>query len=251
SRFTSAETKLEEVETQQRRATKISEKLSADEAAHTQDILSQLRSTHSQIVDGSTCTANDLQQVLQASHDLQSVLEQKVDSLLWKHTKQQPVLVDFSGLQLAGSAPSEQDSEMVKVAAELAAKVDSQLSNLTAKLEAFAEEAKRRTTDQETIRRAPCCDAEVQSEVVQVAEAEIQATEVLARKKRARATRHHARASRLSLAQAKELRTGKAKTGMPVFADESEMKKNLRQALVKVPYNVHDYYRTEGTLGLR
>ncbi|CAE7947946.1 CACNA1A, partial [Symbiodinium sp. KB8] len=66
------------------------------------------------------------------------------------------------------------------------------------------------------------------------------------KKQRARATRHHARASRLSIAQAKELRTGKAKGGAPVFADETEMKKSLRQALVKAPYNVHDYYRPDG-----
>ncbi|CAE7221331.1 unnamed protein product [Symbiodinium natans] len=96
SRFTSVESKLEEVESQQRRACKISDKLTADESAHTQDILSQLRSLHSQVMDGAGSTANDLQQVLQAGHDLQSVLEQKVDALLWKHTKQQPVLVDFS-----------------------------------------------------------------------------------------------------------------------------------------------------------
>lgn len=218
----------------------------ADDAAHTQDILSQLRSVHSQVMDGASSTSSDLQQVLQAGHDLQGVLEQKVDALLWKHTKQQPVLVDFSVLELS-RPQAEEESEILRVTSELASKVDDRFARLTSRLEAFADEAKRHVPE-EVVRRAPGCDAQVQSEAVQVAEAEVQATEVMARpkKQRARATRHHARASRLSIAQAKELRTGKAKGGAPVFADETEMKKSLRQALVKAPYNVHDYYRLDG-----
>jgi len=246
SRFTSVESKLEEVENQQRRASKTNEKMIADGSAHTQDILSQLRSVHSQVMDGASSTSRDLQQVLQAGHDPQGVLEQKVDALLWKHTKQQPVLVDFSLLELS-RPQAEEESEILRVTSELASKVDDRFAHLTSRLEAFAEDAKRHVPE-EVVRRAPGCDAQVQSEVVQVAEAEVQATEVMARpkKQRARATRHHARASRLSLAQAKELRTGKSKGGPPVFADETEMKKSLRQALVKAPYNVHDYYRSDG-----
>jgi len=38
----------------------------------------------------------------QANHDLHGVIEQKVDALLWKHTKEHAVTVDFGSLERQG-----------------------------------------------------------------------------------------------------------------------------------------------------
>ncbi|CAK9082082.1 L type [Durusdinium trenchii] len=85
-------------------------------------------------------------------------------------------------------------------------------------------------------------NASVQCDSVEVADASVQAASEKepTRKKRRRPTRPTARTSRVSMVEVKDNRV--AKRGVPVFADEREMKRNVRNAMMKTRYNVHELW---------
>eukprot|EP00913_Durusdinium_trenchii_P020759 g19499.t1 len=131
----------------QRHSTKTCDQLLKNYAENTQDQLAQLQLVHAQVLDGSKSTAGDIHQLLQANHDLHGVIEQKVDALLWKHTKEHAVTVDF------GSMPKVRDEEWaiepnwqddlaaISEVTELLNKVDSTLTEFDVKMQAWLVES--------------------------------------------------------------------------------------------------------------
>jgi len=235
-----------QVEELQRRSVKTCEQLLDHYAVNTQDQLAQLRQMQNQLLDGKKSTAGDIHQLLQASHDLHGVIEQKVDALLWKHTKEYAVKVDF------GEMPrglGEEDMATMSACAEVMHKVDGTLAEFDEKMQVWLMESMQayKVSTQENVRGAEVESQSVaiQCEPIQVADAMVQAAgEAPVRKKRPRPTRATQRASRVSLAV--EVKDKVAKRGVPVFADVGEMKRNVRMAMMKQRYNVHDLYHTSG-----
>lgn len=242
--FGQVEKQSVQVEELQRRSVKACEQLLNHFAENTQDQLAQMRQMQSQLLDGKKSTAGDLHQLLQANHDLHGVIEQKVDALLWKHTKEYAVKVDFGQMP---KARAEEDMAAISAVTEVMHKVDVTLADFDEKMQGWLVESMQayKVSPAENVARAvESQNVGVQCEGTQAMEAAVQtAGETSTRKKRPRPTRITMRQSRVSVMEVKDK---VAKRGVPVFADEREMKRNVRQAMMKTRYNVHDLYHKTG-----
>eukprot|EP00435_Cladocopium_sp_Y103_P046451 s2016_g13.t1 len=243
--FGQVEKQSVQVEELQRRSVKACEQLLNHFAENTQDQLAQMRQMQSQLLDGKKSTAGDLHQLLQANHDLHGVIEQKVDALLWKHTKEYAVKVDFGQMP---KARAEEDLAAISAVTEVMHKVDVTLADFDEKMQGWLVESMQayKVTSSENVAGASVesQNVGVQCEGTQAMEAAVQTVgETSTRKKRPRPTRITMRQSRVTVMEVKDK---VAKRGVPVFADEREMKRNVRLAMMKTRYNVHDLYHKTG-----
>eukprot|EP00931_Biecheleriopsis_adriatica_P054845 TRINITY_DN32312_c0_g1_i1.p1 TRINITY_DN32312_c0_g1~~TRINITY_DN32312_c0_g1_i1.p1 ORF type:complete len:839 (+),score=180.45 TRINITY_DN32312_c0_g1_i1:53-2569(+) len=255
--FAQAMKHLADIEEQQQHGSKLCDKILRDVKVRAEDQATQIRFVQSQITETSKQASSLSQQARQETHDLPTRIDQRLDDLLRKHVKGQPVNVDFREVtQQLTTHSKEAAAEQHKIMQELKA-----LANDVSECTTVSQNIKNVLSEQSTMLSSRYTPEEVwqkksdsdeqftQTDPPDTSDVWIQTGTPVPKKKTKNKVGAAKRVSQLYDEQEREKVIAKGhdtKAMHGTFATDLVMKKDLRQIIIRGKYNVQDYYHETG-----
>lgn len=232
---------------------------SIDKHGHAQEV--QASKLHTSITEGLVRETTSLvERVTEASRGLHASAERHLDALLWKHTREQPVKVDFreviKELKTSSNVVTGEMSELRREVGDVHSNMLEDLSltkAMSQQMAALADPLRSKAKKGQGLsgKEHPgyeCSDdVGVQTVPPATSDAWIQTVDKPRKKKP-----KHTEVVRASSAQpekrvfAKSFHAKTQDKNNPVFANEQTMKRQVREVLIAKPTAVSEYYHTTG-----